>query len=588
MMDSEVDISEVCFQLTSPRVLQGNWDQNWFDSAHYHSLLLKENFFYLLSYPNPRADTEDLSVSDDFCPHQFYHFQETIQTAILFAKVSLDSEVLAVQTSDTTIVVIDIVKNKKWLIEIRFPNDNLILPFGIIWSDHCGNSQDLIIVTSKGLELYKVSTSRGHCKLSRVVYQSVFHFWYEPNHRMILLASQQPQLQTPIENLLYFAKIIPNSVGIKQFLPNSNGKKENSALYMDGYFLKFDKSLLPMLELPLPDKAPRFEVGPNVSWKDISVVSLYGKIFCLVKYTNENLDYIGIYLISKTSIEKIHSLSLNCTADSLQYSLCDNLLICHSSSLQASIVFDIMCQPKKCRLDHMGSESIMSPIQPLPYPLYFVDTLDKNCLYIRNQFEIPLENDFNNSAKTIKLPTAIESELYRSDVSEVDFILDSHRQSTYEVNQFVSTASYSKTVHAFDKPIHSTTTSTNLPIPLPLKKALIASEVYFPDIYEFLGESLVWDSNRKVMWSLKVNSKALLRNTANQRECTSFLMRRGQTYIVVKAESADGVLDYSTETDEGRSAKQVAISTHFLFLILAVTLLILGFVRSLGEHHSTS
>ena len=67
------------------------------------------------------------------------------------AKYSLDMNLLALQLSDTTLVVADIQaggSGKQWKVECR-GSDNALLRSGFIWSEHGGNSQDLVLITHK-------------------------------------------------------------------------------------------------------------------------------------------------------------------------------------------------------------------------------------------------------------------------------------------------------------------------------------------------------------------------------------------------------------------------------------------------------
>ena len=76
----------------------------------------------------------------------------------------------------------------------------------------------------------------------------------------------------------------------------------------------------------------------------------------------------------------------------------------------------------------------------------------------------------------------------------------------------------------------------------PLEMALIATELYIPGIFDICGGNLVWDSNRKVMWTLRVNIVALSARMSDQRECAAFLQRRGQAYTYLTAVgSSDGM-----------------------------------------------
>ena len=109
----------------------------WFDSAHDHLLLYTEAYFYILNYSEANPT-----------PKMFFH-QDDLPSSIALCKVSLDMEIIAVQTSPTHILVIDTVNKRKWVIEIKCPEENCVLSSGIIWSDHGGHSQDLIIVTAR-------------------------------------------------------------------------------------------------------------------------------------------------------------------------------------------------------------------------------------------------------------------------------------------------------------------------------------------------------------------------------------------------------------------------------------------------------
>jgi hypothetical protein len=284
----------------------------WFDGAHDHLLLYNDAYFYILSY-NDASPT----------PKMFFH-QEDLPSRLALCRVSLDMEIIAVQTSPTSILVINSINKRKWVIDIKYAEENVILNEGIIWSDHGGHSQDLIIVTARGLELYKVSLTRGQCKLSRTISHAVYNFWYQPSHRMILIASFKGTPREPLSSL----------------------GKNQQVLNMDGYFFKFGKSMLPKMELPLPDKLPRFELGPGVSVSDIGLEALYGRLFCLVHYTELGQDYISMYHLSRSSVTHTHTLSLDHTTESLSYSVLDNLLVCHCYSGKVSLVFDVMRSPR--------------------------------------------------------------------------------------------------------------------------------------------------------------------------------------------------------------------------------------------------
>lgn len=200
-------------------------------------------------------------------PRFFFKTEESLPNNIIFGKISLDFQFISLQISPTKLVVIGITSKKRWNIDIKYPEDNFILGDGLIWSEHGGNSQDLIIVTFRGLELYKISASRGQCKLSRIMAhnEGVAYFWYEPNHRMILLASPTKLYGNNTTSAIISASAAAGvsfagnkkNKSLKISLSDSN----NELLKMNGYFFRSEISDIPKLELPPPEKVPSFDLG---------------------------------------------------------------------------------------------------------------------------------------------------------------------------------------------------------------------------------------------------------------------------------------------------------------------------------------
>eukprot|EP00602_Paraphysomonas_sp_CaronLab_P013104 CAMPEP_0185039892 /NCGR_PEP_ID=MMETSP1103-20130426/37291_1 /TAXON_ID=36769 /ORGANISM="Paraphysomonas bandaiensis, Strain Caron Lab Isolate" /LENGTH=1082 /DNA_ID=CAMNT_0027578961 /DNA_START=251 /DNA_END=3500 /DNA_ORIENTATION=- len=222
------------------------------------------------------------------------------------AKVSVDAQLLAIQYTKTSVFVIDTVHRKKWKIDIKYFSGNEILPNGLIWSDHGGNSQDLVIVTTRGLELYKVSLARGQCKLSRYMSIKTHFFWFEPNFRVILVG------------------VTTNSYSLE----------------LNGFFLRFDMSDMPRLELPAPDKMPSFTLDGKAGPDDVKMVTLYGQLYCAVHYSEEGGDVLSLYHLSRSKVEKTHTFPLY-VSSSVKLSVTDNLLCCHCLQSNMSFLFDI-------------------------------------------------------------------------------------------------------------------------------------------------------------------------------------------------------------------------------------------------------
>ena len=104
---------------------------------------------------------------------------------VILARLSLD-RVTCHQLNDTKLSVIELRTFTKWTIEIKNPHDNRIIDGGLIWSQHGGGSEDLIIVAAEGL---KYANKHNQCTSYRVLNQgNNYHarFWYEPRCDVLL------------------------------------------------------------------------------------------------------------------------------------------------------------------------------------------------------------------------------------------------------------------------------------------------------------------------------------------------------------------------------------------------------------------
>lgn len=326
---------EASILLHQPVPIPERWQHDWFDTSHQHSLLYNDGTFYTVSY------LEDNPSPTLFC------CQNDLPPKIIYARISLSKEFIAIQANFTTIVVCDISTRKRYLLEIRGTNDGAsILPNGIIWSDHGGATQDLILITNKAIEFYKVSSKKLYCRLVRSINHTAFDFWYNDEHRMIMTSSFRQQNT--------FLSRIQKQPQIK----SNNTMKE--VLLMDGYFLKAEKANMPMLELPPPDKMPRFELGPGVSNEGIYLVSSYGRLLALVQYTQEHEDLLTVYHVFKTGHEKIATLSLGGIMSMLKISTYDNLILCHDLFAKRTLVYDLL-GPARERIS-LSATSVLDPI----------------------------------------------------------------------------------------------------------------------------------------------------------------------------------------------------------------------------------
>jgi hypothetical protein len=315
-----------------PIKLEGEWNKVWFDTSHQHCLLFDKDMSYWV-----------WSTNSD-CPSPYLQDSSSANSSTSFAKISLDFQVLAAQTSPTQVIVTERATKKRWTVEIQSPDKNFILPDGLLWSEHGGNSQDLVIITFRGMELYKVSSSRGQCKLSRTVNQpTTFHFWYEPNHRMILLASSKEE-----------------------------GRIGTDSFKVSGYFFRSEISDMPRFELPPPKKIPDFDLEAGVKLDDVSLISVYGALYCTVHTVkaNSSTGMLSLYAILKTSVVKAYNLMLPYADKLVRLSVTDNLICCHMYNSKSSVVFDIRCT--KGKRETTFETVTVFPIEPAG-PVIFAD-----------------------------------------------------------------------------------------------------------------------------------------------------------------------------------------------------------------------
>ena len=262
------------------------WDNVWYDSSRQRYILLRDKKFFIWSpwfktsqsnncesnyaknleecvagysyqiihYPTNLLHANDLNfpmflyelpssnnIADAL---NFFKMNSDNVDSLVYAQLSLDAQLFAVQISDRKVIVSELKSNRSWTVEIKQSSENKILQQGMVWSDHGGNSQDLILVTKKGLELYKVSCARAQCKLSRTISHRVIASLYEPNFRLFLLGSPPSSSSSSFSSAEHLHVSSYEMHGY--FLNVSNHSKEQSGL---------------RLELLPPSKGPAFTLN---------------------------------------------------------------------------------------------------------------------------------------------------------------------------------------------------------------------------------------------------------------------------------------------------------------------------------------
>jgi hypothetical protein len=348
---------------------------------------------------------------------------------------------------------------------------------------------------------------------------------------------------------------------------------------------------LPQLELPPPDRIQGFELGPGVDHKDISVVSLYGKLCCFVFYVDNNsLGFITVYSISKTSVvERICTLSFNqVVSNSINISVYDNLLIAHNAKVKKSFVFDLKLNNNnnKNNYNYKNSNNLLnnineaSPINKKkskikinqidalcsPSCIYFEDELidvninidnsNNNNNYINNiDNNNNNNNNFNNGNDSIdKKINEISNDNNKDDKDKKDFIENKNILFNNNNNQDIKhiknfeTLSFSinnlnknylkNYTHQNDNNNNKNTNNNKTSIVEKQKKykynyikktvPVAATEIYENfENFKFFYPHWIWDKNNKILWKLKVNFEAIKNSMHNHKEVITFLCRRG-------------------------------------------------------------
>ena len=279
-------MTDRCCEWNVIRFLQGDWDNCWVDHSHSTIIFRRGNTLFAWE---PIGILEAL-LEDSRLPD-----------VIDSVAVSLDQKFVAVQSGLTYLFVFNRETRKMWVLILAHKSVQ-IAP--TIWSDHQGNSQDLVIPTNEGLELYKVSCARGECKLSRSISEKVDKYIYYPPDRTVVTL-----------------RAIKGGVRVTIF------------------FLRFDAGDNLKLELPPPDRYPSFELL-KAQIDDFSIVNLYDATYLALHSRGHITDSIRLFLLDKSQIYETHELAIPCT-NGFTLTVSDNLLFCHSHGPEETTVFDL-------------------------------------------------------------------------------------------------------------------------------------------------------------------------------------------------------------------------------------------------------
>ncbi|KAE9051500.1 hypothetical protein PR001_g1393 [Phytophthora rubi] len=287
----------------------------WFDATHQSVLLLSTQSLTLqqlpldasldpvqasttVPVPQNVATLYDFSDLDAGRDHRKAPTTRNV-TPIVLLQLSVDGQYLAIQRSDIEVQVLHRATRASYWVLCKSKAGNRILHGGVIWNTHSvkpTSSQDLFLVTKMGLEHHRVSSKRRSVALHKTVGLYVHEFWYAASHGVLLLSS---------------------------------GSRANEIVPF-------------LLHGAYAEKLPKLVFSAAVSKQDLHLVSLYGDMY--VVYSDTRSTKLLLYLVGRTKVTCVRSLNLLLPpGTALEYSVVDNLLVCHSLDFNVSLFFDIKC-----------------------------------------------------------------------------------------------------------------------------------------------------------------------------------------------------------------------------------------------------
>ncbi|EEY66324.1 uncharacterized protein PITG_03884 [Phytophthora infestans T30-4] len=289
---------------------------SWYDATHQSVLLLSNQSLKLQQLPLDASLDSTSAASASFSPptdlRTLYDFnepetsgdqhdavQQRNQTPIILLQLSVDCQFLAIQRSDIEVQVLHRATRSSYWVLCKSKAGNRILHGGVIWNTHsvkATSSQDLFLVTKLGLEHHRVSSKRRSCALHRTVGLYVHEFWYAASHGVLLVSS---------------------------------GSRANEVVPF-------------LLHGTNAEKLPELVFSTSVSKQDLRLVTLYGDLY--VVYSDMRSSKLLLYMVGRTKVACVRSLNIMLPPGAkLEYSVVDNLLVCHSMEFNVSLFFDIKC-----------------------------------------------------------------------------------------------------------------------------------------------------------------------------------------------------------------------------------------------------
>ncbi|GLE04539.1 hypothetical protein PINS_up013494 [Pythium insidiosum] len=271
----------------------------WHDAAHDSLLVFSPTTQTVEELPlTPRAPTTTTRATAA-SPAALYR-GAAVHEPLALLRLSVDRGFLAVQKSDIEVQVLSLATGESHWIVCKPTSGNRIVSEGVVWSTHATGSQrsqDLFLLTKLGIEQYRVSRKRGDCALHRTIAVFVHTFWYSAAHSVLIV---------------------------------STGARANE--------------LVPFqLCASNVEKLPRLVFSTPVRPRELFLASLYGELFAV--YSDARSMRLLLYLIGRSKVSCVRSLHVELPpGTALEFSVVDNLLVCHGVEFNVSLFFDVKCE----------------------------------------------------------------------------------------------------------------------------------------------------------------------------------------------------------------------------------------------------
>jgi len=263
----------------------------WYDEPNQLLILMKKNVYFTIALQRLEQP-----------PMNFVHVGVTLDV-----KFSPCKKFLAIQRSDVSIDIVDLVGSTETKVSCKTKRGNLILKGGVLWLDmpsqrvenERGSQLSLCIVTRFGLEIYKLpcfEKGEANCKLAGKVKCSIQSFWSLLEHNVLLL--QHPSASG-------------DGIEMRPFQFQSSN---------------------------IPTKLGKFTPTNVPGQRDVYLAKLYDSIYCVQIICATRT--IHVYKLGRESTPLFKTLQLFATRN-IGFSIVDHLICVHNMEGGFTSIYDV-------------------------------------------------------------------------------------------------------------------------------------------------------------------------------------------------------------------------------------------------------